>query len=194
MWCRCVCKSWFSLICRSPSFVATAFLNLRGCDDSSNKSTTMTNFLFHNENPPLSVHGLVCASTYDYDFFIFNPTTRESVVLPRHPNASTTYHFGFSPLTNEYKVDLQAGILRGGHCRWNHPIFLLMAYSSNSCYSRKSTGSVCLNGAVHWLIQKHKVIVVFDVREETFRVVPLPQDYAQVFDDYIHQDNNAQVS
>lgn len=28
------------------------------------------------------------------------------------------------------------------------------------------------------------MIVVFDVREETFRLVPLPQDYAQVLDDY----------
>ncbi|PQP92686.1 F-box protein [Prunus yedoensis var. nudiflora] len=50
----------------------------------------------------------------------------------------------------------------------------------------RSTGCVCLNGAIHWIHETQKVIVVFDVKEETFRVVPLPDEYAQEF----HLDNH----
>ncbi|KAA8532807.1 hypothetical protein F0562_033076 [Nyssa sinensis] len=34
--------------------------------------------------------------------------------------------------------------------------------------------SVCVNGAIHWLIQSENFIAAFDLREESFRIMPLP--------------------
>ncbi|KAI5321753.1 hypothetical protein L3X38_030824 [Prunus dulcis] len=59
-----------------------------------------------------------------------------------------------------------------------------MAYSSNSCYSRKSTGSVCLNGAVHWLIQKHKVIVIIMLKCRDYADEDNDDCYGRIADSY----------
>lgn len=49
----------------------------------------------------------------------------------------------------------------------------------------RSFGSVRVNGAIHyWFDGMKKTIVVFDVREEIFRVVPLAEDFAQELGDY----------
>ncbi|PQP92689.1 putative F-box protein [Prunus yedoensis var. nudiflora] len=45
----------------------------------------------------------------------------------------------------------------------------------------RSTGCLCLNGAIHWIHGTQKIIVVFEVREETFRLVSLPEEYAREF-------------
>ncbi|KAI5353007.1 hypothetical protein L3X38_005899 [Prunus dulcis] len=147
---------------------------------------------------------------------MLNPSTRECTKLPLNEikiegywPGFATYHFGYSPLSNEYKV-LQFLYLRSkglGKCHvgfniitlgtssWRplqvdpgHLPFDALAYASVS-YRRRSSGSVCLNGALHWIYEKQKVIVGFDIREETFRVMPLPQDYSQVCDDCDDKDN-----
>ncbi|XP_020412480.1 F-box protein At1g52495 [Prunus persica] len=152
-----------------------------------------------------SVHGLVCASTvFDDHVSILNPTTRESIELPHTDVLALTegvsnaqYYFGFSPLTNEYKVlqiicvdpsglgKLDTGLLNiftiGRDSSWR-PLWV----DQHSDLLEGLVNGVCING----LHEKQKVIVAFDVREETFRVLPLPQDYAQVFDDYVDQDNH----
>ncbi|VVA37402.1 PREDICTED: F-box [Prunus dulcis] len=237
MQCRCVCKSWSSLIC-SPSFVAD-FWNDR------NKSTT--NFLFQKQNcffsskieekeqqgggnnnnnrvlipTPVtelsylsrceafqlyrydgaqSVHGLVCSSSsYGGPVFILNPSTRESIQLPhvKH-NALVVYNFGFSPLTNEYKV-LQLINFHNSGFQFN--AFTLGQDSSwrplqvdpaagdvdlpfKILAVARSPNSVCINGAIHWIDKSEKNIVVFDVGEESFSVVPLSEDCAQDLVDY----------
>ncbi|KAI5319230.1 hypothetical protein L3X38_038938 [Prunus dulcis] len=86
--------------------------------------------------------------------------------------ASANYYFGFTPLTNEYKVHQHSHLL------------------SDIARGIRNDG-VYINGAVHWIHKKQKVIVVFDVREETFRLVPLPQDYAEVLDDYDDYESDA---
>ncbi|KAL6294960.1 hypothetical protein ACE6H2_003102 [Prunus campanulata] len=230
--CRCVCKSWSSLI-RSPSFVA-AFHNFH-CNDKRN-----THFLFkeyslrednryfstkieQQENAPKplaelsyltqyngvqSVHGLFCASTmFDDTVSILNPTTRESIELPhtdvllQRGVSDAQYYFGFSPLTNEYKVLQINCVYHSGLGKWDIKSLNIFTIGTDSSWRPlrvdqhsdllEEIGSgVCINGVVHWLHEKQKVIVAFDVREETFRVLPLPQDYAQVFDDYVDQDNH----
>ena len=40
--------------------------------------------------------------------------------------------------------------------------------------------SVCINGAIHWIqstIKETPTVLVFDFREERFRVMPCPEDY-----------------
>ncbi|PQP92679.1 F-box/kelch-repeat protein [Prunus yedoensis var. nudiflora] len=158
-----------------------------------------------------SVHGLVCASSRCGPVFILNPSTQESIELPyiieNYRLASATYNFGFSPLTNEYKVlqILSFHPNSGSEIRFN--VFTLGRDSSwrplqvdpadlpfdardhdyaYEIQNGRSTGCVCLNGAIHWIQETQKVIVVFDVKEETFRVLPLPEEHAQEF----HPDNH----
>ncbi|TQD90889.1 hypothetical protein C1H46_023568 [Malus baccata] len=40
-----------------------------------------------------------------------------------------------------------------------------------------SRRSVCVNGTIHWMHGTHNPIVVFDIGDEKFRVIPLPEDY-----------------
>ncbi|ONI30971.1 hypothetical protein PRUPE_1G285200 [Prunus persica] len=168
MRCKYVCKSWSSLF-RSPSFV-TAFNNFH-CNDR-NKSTT--NFLFQ-KNSPLEcrpnrvqcVHGLVCASSRCGPVFILNPSTQESIELPyvidNYRFAYSTYHFGYSPQTNEYKV-LQ-----------------ILSFRPKQLSNRDIRFNTFTLGRDSSWRPLQKIIVVFDVREETFRLVSLPEEYAREF-------------
>ncbi|CAB4264747.1 unnamed protein product [Prunus armeniaca] len=147
------------------------------------------------------VHGLVCASSRCGPVFILNPSTQEFIELPyiieNYRFASATYNFGFSPLTNEYKV-LQILSFRPNNSRSDirFNVFTLGRDSSwrplqvdpadlpfdarDQAYeiqNGRRTGCVCLNGAIHWILETRKVMVVFDVKEETFRVVPLPEEF-----------------
>ncbi|VVA34188.1 PREDICTED: F-box [Prunus dulcis] len=147
-----------------------------------------------------SVHGLVCSSSsYGGPVFILNPSTRESIQLPhvKH-NALVVYNFGFSPLTNEYKV-LQLINFHNSGFQFN--AFTLGQDSSWRALQvdpaagdvdlpfkilavARSPNSVCINGAIHWIDKSEKNIVVFDVGEESFSVVPLSEDCAQDLVDY----------
>ncbi|BFG38783.1 hypothetical protein CerSpe_250560 [Prunus speciosa] len=227
--CRCVCKSWTSLI-RSPSFVA-AFLNFR-CKDTTHFLFEYNNRYFSSKieqqgNAPTPVaqlpyltqcrafqgrfhdvktlHGLVCASTWFGPVFILNPTTRESIELPHtdvlietQGKAFANYNFGFNPLTNEYKVLQFISVDPSGLTKWDFELNIftigtdsswrpLQVHQHSHLLSEIAHGirndGVYINGAVHWIHKEQKVIVAFDVREETFTLVPLPQDYAQVFED-----------
>ncbi|CAB4264749.1 unnamed protein product [Prunus armeniaca] len=154
------------------------------------------------------VHGLVCASFTCGPVFILNPSTQESIEL-RYVIDNTycfpyaTYHFGYSPLTNEYKVlqilSFQPNLLSNRHIRFNtftlgrdsswrplqvDPAHLRFFYDTghaSDIRNGRSTRRVCLNGAIHWIHGTQKIIVVFDVREETFRLVSLPEEYAREF-------------
>ncbi|KAI5353011.1 hypothetical protein L3X38_005903 [Prunus dulcis] len=155
-----------------------------------------------------SVHGLICgSSSFQPEFFILNPSTREYIELPHAKErpvnhyAHQAYHFGFSPLTNEYKVlqvlsfrldqgdkwDLVFNTFTLGRDSWWRPLqvdhgdlpFDALAYASDS-HDKRSTASMCLNGAVYWIYEKQKMLVAFDVKEETFKALPLPEDYDQV--------------
>ncbi|PQP91615.1 putative F-box protein [Prunus yedoensis var. nudiflora] len=147
-----------------------------------------------------SVHGLVCASSRKGDpVFVVNPTTRESIQLPhvKH-NAVVVYNFGFSPLTNEYKV-LQLINFRKSNFQFNaftlgqdsswRPLQVDPAAGNVDLPFKiwavaAMTDSVCINGAIHWIDKREKDILVFDVEKESFSVVPLSEDCAQGFEDY----------
>ncbi|PQQ14354.1 hypothetical protein Pyn_30728 [Prunus yedoensis var. nudiflora] len=212
--CRCVCKSWSSLI-RSPSFVAV-FHNFH-CNDKRTTHFLFKKYSFREDNryfstkieqqenapKPLaelsyltqckafkefrsgvqSVHGLVCASTtmFDDTVSILNPTTRESnfpipMCLYKQKECLHSLNITLGSVHSQTSTDSS----------WR-PLWL----DRHSDLLEEIRSGVCINGVVHWLHAKKKVIVAFDVREETFRALPLPQDYAQVFDDYVDQDNES---
>ncbi|ONI30974.1 hypothetical protein PRUPE_1G285500 [Prunus persica] len=153
------------------------------------------------------VHGLICASSRCGPVFILNPSTQESIELPyvidNYRFAYATYHFGYSPQTNEYKVlqilSFRLNRLSNRHIRFNtftlgrdsswrplqvdpaHLRFLYAIGHTSEIMNGRSTGCVCLNGAIHWIHGTQKIIVVFDVRDETFRLVSLPEEYAREF-------------
>ncbi|ONI31242.1 hypothetical protein PRUPE_1G300900 [Prunus persica] len=169
-----------------------------------------------------SVHGLICgSSSCQPEFFILNPSTREYIELPHAKErpvnhyAHHAYHFGFSPLANEYKVlqvlsfrldqgdkwDLAFNTFTLGRDSWWRPLqvdhgdlpFDALAYASDS-RGKRSTASVCLNGAVYWIYEEQKMLVAFDVKEETFKALPLPEDYDQVFANYYADQDYEQYS
>ncbi|CAB4313170.1 unnamed protein product [Prunus armeniaca] len=124
---------------------------------------------------------------------IFNPYTRESIALSRAPASRkvyVTYDFGFSPLTNEYKVlQVQELIpaLRGEHfmfkifklgtSSWRHIEVDCNGLRINPFTSPFHKRSVYVNGAVHWIHGINNVILAFDIGDEKFRAIPLPKDY-----------------
>ncbi|XP_068337260.1 putative F-box protein At5g62660 [Pyrus communis] len=156
-----------------------------------------------------STNGLVCLylsntssrhhtlAYLDPPNFIFNPCTRESIILPHasptYCRSHVTYHFGFSPLTNEYTV-LQVQTFRPHHSIPTDMTFMFKIFKLGTSLWRRlevdrndlpfeplqcpfEVQSVCISGAMHWMHLKESVVVVFDIGDEKFRVIPLPQDY-----------------
>ncbi|RXH83738.1 hypothetical protein DVH24_005991 [Malus domestica] len=152
-----------------------------------------------------STNGLVClylSNTLSRDHtlayldppnFIFNPCTRESIILPHaspaYCTSHVTYHFGFSPLTNEYKV-LQVQTFRPHDSIPTDLTFMFKIFKLGTSLWRRlevdlnhlafdplecpfKVQGVCINGAIHWMHWKENV-VVFDIGDEKFRVIPLP--------------------
>ncbi|XP_068339097.1 putative F-box protein At5g52610 [Pyrus communis] len=125
---------------------------------------------------------------------IFNPCTRESLSLPHTSPASctahVTHHFGYSPLTNEYKVlqvqklipalgdvHFMFKVFKMGASLWRHIEVDLNDISFDPLNFPFHRRSVCVNGAIHWMHGTPNPIVVFDNEDEKFRVIPLPEDY-----------------
>ncbi|KAM2986028.1 hypothetical protein FF2_006361 [Malus domestica] len=127
---------------------------------------------------------------------IFNPCTREgeSIALPHTSSASSTtyvtHHFGFSPLTNKYKVLQVQKFVRAGSIHFMFNIFTMginlwkrieadlnnLPFDPHSCLFYEA--SVCVNGAIHWMNGSQNMIVGFDIEDEKFsRVIQLPKDY-----------------
>ncbi|KAK9931450.1 hypothetical protein M0R45_018725 [Rubus argutus] len=150
-----------------------------------------------------SVNGLVCFSLSNTSnsylevlenpsIHILNPSTREFITLPHasrmYHTEYVTHHFGFSPLTNQYKV------LRVERYdpRWSSLSFIFKVFTLGTNCSWKclevdlsdlpfdlsnfqfSNKSVCVHGAIHWLHEPLNIIVVFDIEDERFRVIELP--------------------
>ncbi|XP_004297911.1 PREDICTED: putative F-box protein At3g52320 [Fragaria vesca subsp. vesca] len=147
-----------------------------------------------------SANGLICLhlSNYggvfdnpSYPVRVLNPTTLECITLPHssciHPTSDVTYHFGFNPLADEYKVlQVQRLSCKGEHS-WVYKIFTLGASSwrrieedldvdrlapfdsSNSYFCK----GVYADGVMYWLTRD--VILTFEFGDEKFRVMPLPQ-------------------
>ncbi|KAK7850002.1 f-box/lrr-repeat protein [Quercus suber] len=132
------------------------------------------------------------------------PTTQQTLTLPHSLTSETETdttlcaetHFGFDPLTNTHKVlrvewtvaipesnprvsQMVCTVFTLG-CRsigsWRRAkINPELPFHSTKCMS--SGKSVCINGAIHWVTQFGNYIVAFDLKDENFRLIPLPHKY-----------------
>ncbi|KAM1704214.1 hypothetical protein ACFX1Q_026420 [Malus domestica] len=219
--CSRVCKSWSSLI-RHHSFV-TAYRNFQCSKGTTNfllrkgdrffssqlnqegnltpatRLSTIDIELIYHYSAVRSLDGLLVIGSYGDDpVTISNPSTGESIQLPHEKidrKICPTYHIGFTPFTNEYKVlQILFGSDEKGDTNITLNIFTLgMDYSWRPLQvdvgdlpfdlqhppfdMRSDRRSVCLHGAIHWLHEQSQSILVFDLGDEAFRVIPLPQEY-----------------
>nr|XP_011462744.1 PREDICTED: F-box protein At3g07870-like [Fragaria vesca subsp. vesca] len=136
-----------------------------------------------------SVNGLILLSepcSQSEHAHIVNPCTREVITLPRASTCDKVVHrLGFSELTNEYKVLQVHKIVHETGTKLKLKIFSLGSTSlwrdldlDHLPFNPKSLNfsrrSVWLRGGIHWMHEDENVIVVFDFRDERFRVIPFP--------------------
>ncbi|XP_065873558.1 F-box protein At3g07870-like [Euphorbia lathyris] len=218
--CRCVCKSWRSLI-TTPHFISTHLRNTKTKTHifvhQQGKRTGSYSFVFDNDNQdylrPISpylphpapgtysrilgsVNGLMCISViaqstgvHIVNLILFNPSIQHFLSIPP-PHSYSLFGwyvtgFGFDERTQDYKILLIDS--RDG-----------FVYSSNSnCWRRLITppvhffwdSEVFVNGRIH-LLAFHKTpvksytnsIILFDVKDETFGQISLPECLANSHD------------
>ncbi|XP_006358329.1 F-box/kelch-repeat protein At3g06240-like [Solanum tuberosum] len=132
-------------------------------------------------------HGLALIGFYNYklDFLplLWNPSTRESIVLPPPkilPNDYCTWGLGYDSASDDYmilKIDEKSRseslALKSGSWRLmdKHPICDVhpMLTSTDSL--------VFVHGAFHWLINSLRkyYVVSFGISDEVYREIPLPE-------------------
>ncbi|CAN6559741.1 unnamed protein product [Malus baccata var. baccata] len=155
----------------------------------------------------LSINGLVCLylsdslfpnqTDHNHPVRIFNPCTRECIVLPHDSPAyrtiHVTHHFGFSSHTNEYKVlqvkrfqplnstrdmSFMVKIFKLGTSSWRRIEADINDLPFDPLKCQFERRSVCVHGAIHWMHDStQNIIAVFDLKDERFRAIPLPEDY-----------------
>ncbi|CAN6841971.1 unnamed protein product [Brassica oleracea] len=128
--------------------------------------------------------GFSCCS-YNGQFRIYNPTTRQSLSLPvtRLPG-SLFYLFGYDTFKNQYKV-LCLTLHRQEHLLFNK-LFILGDVSNEWWDIQCGAGShfplgqaVCINGKIYYKARKidwTHVLVSFDVKHEVFNHVQTPEN------------------
>ncbi|KAL6187079.1 hypothetical protein ACLB2K_043194 [Fragaria x ananassa] len=119
-------------------------------------------------------NGLVLGHSIHNSVYIFNPFTRESVVVPYPTFQYIDFYFGFSPRTNEYKVVATqniAGLVgswRNMVVDWHHLPFV------HPPPSDFWNNTVCVNGVLHWLASSYEAIYALDIGDDRFRIIPVP--------------------
>ncbi|XP_068343072.1 F-box protein DOR-like [Pyrus communis] len=180
------------------SYLFSAQLNQEGNQTPVTRlSTIYINPQYHDFFWVISLGGLLVIGSYGDDpVTISNPSTGESIQLPHEKmdlKICPACYIGFTPFTNEYKVlQILFGSDEKGDPNITLNIFTLgMDYSwrplkvdvgdlpfdlQDAPFDRTVT-SVCLHGAIHWLHEENQSILVFDLGDKAFRVIPLPQEY-----------------
>ncbi|KAL7218812.1 hypothetical protein ACSBR2_011976 [Camellia fascicularis] len=209
--CLLVCKDWFFSISdpyfaklhlsRSPIslLIKPIYRNhpestqLRLIDlqcETQLKFSSKINFPIFKHQTVTSCNGLLCLSCISNPIYVCNPILGEYITLPistydgKQPHRTITA-FGFSPMTNQYKViqffvyrvfdpinQAKAMIYTIGEGSWRD-IVIVPYYLIN-----RSVNSF-VNGALHWLTftqDSPDFIRCFDFGSEQFRVVPEPPE------------------
>ncbi|VVB17803.1 unnamed protein product [Arabis nemorensis] len=136
------------------------------------------------------VRGLICClSRLDEFSTIYNPTTRQSVVLPGIKYDTRGYSvdgfFGYDPVEDQYKVlccnlgsfgkrSCQVFTLGSPKKRQGRNINSPENFGRDDDY-RGPTSSVCINGIIYYIRYGYgNVILTFDVRFERFGHIQMP--------------------
>ncbi|KAK7292458.1 hypothetical protein RIF29_08239 [Crotalaria pallida] len=149
-----------------------------------------------------SFNGLFCISSDSEDIIFWNPSTRKHKLLPYLPEdennhnnyftifAARVYGFGFDSVTDDYKLVRISYFVDPSTRHFNTDVKLyslrnnawktlpnIMPYAL--CFAR--TMGVFVGGALHWVVTRRlqpdepDLIVAFDLVQESFREVPLPE-------------------
>ncbi|XP_062021148.1 F-box/kelch-repeat protein At3g23880-like [Rosa rugosa] len=146
-----------------------------------------------------SCNGLILLSddylTETNNFILWNPSIRKSITIPkphiRHSQYYTVYGFGFDAKKDDYKI---VQLVYEGHNRAGPEVEL---YSLNSGSWKAITAAspkheiaptmwsqVFVNGFIHFIGYSkkgeafHNVVLGFDVCEEVFHEIKMPEDLA----------------
>lgn len=209
--CRIVCKRWYAMT-REPSFInklsnsryqpTRLILKSLGNIDTPNHLLVLNIEEHKTRHIPIekmlvdlqimcSCNGLHClASDKNLDpVVIYNPITRERVILPPSNSKSVIYHqqvgLGFDPSTDKYKVVRSYTGFISMHKVGRFEIISLGESSWRelspplSIVNRDIWAIVSCNGALYWTMNKGiSIIVQFNLRDEKFRVVPFPDSFS----------------
>ncbi|XP_043693194.1 F-box protein CPR1-like [Telopea speciosissima] len=147
-----------------------------------------------------SCNGLLCISYSDDDIFLWNPSTRRHQKLPITPIEFPfdnrlryiVYGFGYDSTSDDYKL------VRVVRFFGDHHYPGLTSHSEVKIYSLRTNswrriGDLPIhlryiynagnfaNSALHWVGINSKFIVSFDLKDEEFREVPLPDSAENEF-------------
>ncbi|GAA0168478.1 hypothetical protein LIER_40573 [Lithospermum erythrorhizon] len=129
--------------------------------------------------------------------FIINPNTHEVMKLlgkaaqPRfsYGNVHICYFFGFDPSTRGFKVlntriiglrtpkkrKIECGLFDLSSCSWKriNPVFPFDIMGDDWLYWLRD--NVCIDGVIYLLLHHSFLLAAFDLREESFSLIPFPQ-------------------
>ncbi|XP_042499685.1 F-box protein CPR1-like [Macadamia integrifolia] len=150
-----------------------------------------------------SCNGLLCISSYGLtwyhkdDIFLWNPSTRRYKKLPFTPIECPIqfriahligYGFGYDPITDDYKLVRVVQSYGRDDSSW-HSEVKVYSLSTNSWRRIRNMPfhlgtrliGVHANSALHWVADRFKrpfssptIVVSFDLKDEEYREVPLP--------------------
>ncbi|XP_042512967.1 F-box protein CPR1-like [Macadamia integrifolia] len=149
-----------------------------------------------------SCNGLLCILNCEDDTFLWNPSTTMHQKLPLIPIDHTLYDyaygFGYDPITDDYKVLRVVGFHSNDHS-W-HSKVMVYSLRNNSwrriedmqfpSISLEWMRGLLVNSALHWVTEDwtgHGFLVSFDLTDEEYREMPLPDivDYDFVDDKFL---------
>ncbi|GJU82580.1 zinc finger, CCHC-type containing protein [Tanacetum coccineum] len=166
--CKSVCKSWNSLI-SSDGFVKSQLKRRHSSNEIRDTRIIVSSLasMCVDEDCSMSAkdgmfqlvgssNGLVCISYKWTHFLVVNPSTCEVKELRNPPHHSDVSGFGYDSSIDDFKRSV---VLEFGR---------LFGYE----YLDGNGGILC-NGAIHW--RGGSVIVSFDLSQEVFKEIPLPE-------------------
>ncbi|KAB2620070.1 F-box protein [Pyrus ussuriensis x Pyrus communis] len=129
----------------------------------------------------LCTNGLACfVFIHEHHIRVFNPCTRESITLPSTSNSPTSYQ-STSPDIKPWGAEIGYGrvceFLQGCAESWRRVEVEHDDLPFDHTFWRIDMKSVCLHGAIHWTHDEEKCVVVYDLGEQRFGVIPFPPEF-----------------
>ncbi|PIA27174.1 hypothetical protein AQUCO_08300106v1 [Aquilegia coerulea] len=125
----------------------------------------------------------------EFPLYLWNPSTSDYKqvpqlpIFPNHPNYVAVYGFGYNPKVNDYKIIRIEGSVYLDSAVWVYSLFhdswRKLPNIPYGIHDYK-TGEL-VNGCLHWLALSKEIgyccyplVIAFDIGDETFGEVPLP--------------------